>query len=218
MPSHALEKGPTVTLVSPGSGFMRADGPAAGSPDPDDGSWALLSAAKGGDRAALGVLYSRYVRDVRRYVHARVANEHLAEDFTSEVFVRLIRSIDSVQPLEGKFRGWLMTISRNIVIDYFKSHYNRREVPVQIVPDCGPVEVSAEHRVTRRYVRGVLLDCLEQLVPEQRQCLRLRFLEEMSVAETAAVLGKSPLAVRQLQLRAVRKMATLLASQEILTC
>jgi RNA polymerase sigma-70 factor (ECF subfamily) len=193
-----------------------SNGRTVGSPGLDAGAWTLLSAAKRGDRAALGVLYRRYAGEVRRYVYARVSNEHLAEDFTSEVFVRLIKSIDSVRPVDGKFRGWLMTISRNIVIDHFKSRYNQLEVPVHILPENGAFELSAEHRVVRRCVDEVLLDCLDQLVPDQRRCLRLRFLEEMSVAETAAAMGKSATAIRQLQLRGVRKMAALLAPQELL--
>jgi RNA polymerase sigma-70 factor (ECF subfamily) len=56
----------------------------------------------------------------------------------------------------------------------------------------------------------MLLVALEQLPSEQQDCLVMRFLQGMSIAETAAVLGRSEGAVKQLQLRGVRNLAKLM--------
>ncbi|HJQ47060.1 MAG TPA: sigma-70 family RNA polymerase sigma factor [Amycolatopsis sp.] len=181
----------------------------------DADSWLLLAAAREGDPESLAALYRIYATDVRRYIQTRVANRHLAEDFTSEVFVRILRSLGSVSHQEGKFRGWLITISRNIVIDHFKSRYNRSEIPVSVLPELGRFEVSAEQAVLRRQLCELVWNGLARLVPDQRDCLRMRFLEGRTVAETAAVLGRSEAAVRQLQHRAMRKLEDLLEPQEI---
>lgn len=180
----------------------------------DSESWALLEAARRGDRESLAVLYRAHVGEVRRYIQARVPNRHLAEDFTSEVFVRVMRA-RSVRRQDGKFRGWLITIGRNIVIDHFKSRYNQAEIPVDVLPEDGRFELSAEQLVLRRQLREEVRDGLARLGPDQRECLRLRFLEDRSVAETALLLGRGEAAVRQLQLRAIRKLEGLLAWREI---
>lgn len=181
----------------------------------DADSWLLLAAARRGDPESLAALYRMHATDVRRYIQTRVANRHLAEDLTSEVFVRMLRSLGSVSHQAGKFRGWLITISRNIVIDHFKSWSNRSEIPVSVLPELGCFEVSAEQAVLRRQLCELVWDGLARLVPDQRDCLRMRFIEGRTVAETAAVLGRSEAAVRQLQHRAMRRLETFLEPQEI---
>jgi RNA polymerase sigma-70 factor (ECF subfamily) len=56
----------------------------------------------------------------------------------------------------------------------------------------------------------VLLQALADLPPEQKDCLIMRFLQGMSIAETAQALGRSDGAIKQLQLRGVRNLAKLM--------
>jgi RNA polymerase sigma-70 factor, ECF subfamily len=60
----------------------------------------------------------------------------------------------------------------------------------------------------------ILMQALTELPAEQRDCLVMRFLQGMSIAETAAVLGRSDGAVKQLQLRGVRNLAKLIPAGE----
>jgi RNA polymerase sigma-70 factor (ECF subfamily) len=182
---------------------------------PDAESWALLDSARRGDLESLAVLYRVHAGAVRRYIRARVTSQELAEDLTSEVFVRMMRSLGSVRRREGKFRAWLITIGRNMVFDHSKSRYHRSVVAMSIVPDTGHFEPSAEQIVLRDQVRETVWAGLAKLVPDQRNCLCLRFLQGRSVAETATEMGRSEVAVRQLQLRAMRRLGVLLESEKI---
>lgn len=84
-------------------------------------TWEVVAAAQGGDADAFGLLYDRYVDMVFRYVLFRVNDRCLAEDLTSETFLRALRRITSIT-YQGKDVGaWFVTIARNIVLD----HVNR---------------------------------------------------------------------------------------------
>ena len=109
---------------------------------------------------------------------------------------------------QGKdFGAWLMTIARNLSTDHFKAGRTRLEVTTDDMGRHDDVTESPENEVLAGLTNDVLLDGLRGLADEQRDCLILRFLQGLSIAETAEVLGRSEGAVKQLQLRAVRNLA-----------
>jgi RNA polymerase sigma-70 factor (ECF subfamily) len=172
--------------------------------------WQLVQRAQQGDGEAFGELYDRYVTTVYRYVLHRVGDRPLAEDVTSETFVRALRRIDSLT-FQGRDVGaWLVTIARNIVLDHVKSSRYRLEVTTADLLDADRVTEGPEEAVVTHLTNTQLLACVKQLGSEQQECIVLRFLHGLSVAETAAVMGKRDGAVKALQHRAVRRLAALL--------
>lgn len=179
---------------------------------PDDrvDVWALVARAQRGDAEAFGELYDHYVTMVYRYLYHRVGDRTLAEDFTSETFVRALRRIDSLS-FQGRDVGaWLVTIARNIVRDHVKSSRYRLEVTTADMRDADRGTEGPEDSVVSRLTHEQLLACVRQLNSEQQECISLRFLQGLSVAETAAVMGKKDGAIKALQHRAVRRLAGLL--------
>ena len=167
---------------------------------------ALVELAQGGDADAFGLLYERYVDLVYRYVYVRVGSRQVAEDVTSETFLRALRRIDTFSWQGKDIAAWFVTIARNLITDNAKSARFRLEVTTADMVDAdrrvdGPEnEVLATLRDTR------LFEAVKTLKPEQAECVVLRFLQGMSLAETALVIGKSEGAVKQLQLRAMRAL------------
>jgi RNA polymerase sigma-70 factor (ECF subfamily) len=167
---------------------------------------ALVVLAQGGDADAFGLLYERYVDLVYRYVYLRVGASHLAEDLTSETFTRALRRIDTFSWQGKDIAAWFITIARNLITDNGKSARFRMEVSTADMIDAdrwvdGPEdEVFAHLRDTR------LFEAVKTLKPEQAECVVLRFMHGMSIAETALIIGKSQGAVKQLQLRALRAL------------
>ncbi len=193
----ALEGGPDDVQLPP---------PPAGGPD----VWELVRRAQDGDAEAFGELYDHYVGMVHRYVHHRVGDRATAEDVTSETFVRALRRIDSLS-FQGRDVGaWLITIARNIVYDHVKSSRYRLEVATADMRDADTVTDGPEDAVVQKLTNAELVDCIRQLGPEQQECLALRFLHGLSVAETAEAMGKRDGAIKALQHRAVRRLAGLL--------
>lgn len=177
---------------------------------------ALVELAQRGDSEAFGLLYERYVDVVFRYVYVRVGGRQLAEDITSETFLRALRRMDSFSWQGRDIAAWFITIARNLITDNAKSARFRMEVSTADMLDADPrVEAAPDHEVLDRLRNARLLDAVKGLKPEQAECVVLRFLQGLSLAETAKVLGKSEGAVKQLQLRAVRALHRELADVDL---
>jgi RNA polymerase sigma-70 factor (ECF subfamily) len=182
--------------------------------DPAAEVWALVERAQAGESAAFGLIYDRYVDTVFRFVYFRVGNRQLAEDLTSDTFLRALKRIGSFTWQGRDLGAWLVTIARNLVADHFKSGRYRLEVTTGDVLDAdredrGP-EGSPEAAVVDHITNVALLTAVKQLNPEQQECIVLRFLQGFSVAETAQTMGKNEGAIKALQYRAVRALARLL--------
>jgi RNA polymerase sigma-70 factor, ECF subfamily len=174
------------------------------------GSWELVHAAQEGDRSAFALLYDKYVDVVFRYVLFRVGDRELAEDVTSETFLRALRRITSISYQGRDVGAWFVTIARNLVLDHVKSSRYRLEVTTAEFEDSGHVEAGPEQQVMAGVTRSALLEGIRQLGDDQRECIVLRFLQGLSVAETAVVMARNEGAVKALQHRAIRRLAQLL--------
>lgn len=200
----------TGTGGSPSGGFPSRPDPS----DPATEVWTLVERAQAGESEAFGLIYDRYVDTVFRFVYFRVGNRQLAEDLTSDTFLRALKRIGSFTWQGRDLGAWLVTIARNLVADHFKSGRYRLEVTTGDVLDAdredrGP-EGSPEAAVVDHITNVALLTAVKQLNPEQQECIVLRFLQGFSVAETAQAMGKNEGAIKALQYRAVRALARLL--------
>lgn len=174
----------------------------------DTGTWPLVQRAQAGDTDAFAEIYSLYVDVVFRWICFRVRNRHLAEDLTSEVFLRALRNIGRFTWQGRDFGAWLHTIARNLVADHFKSGRHRLEALTAdgAMPDRVDPEPGTAEQVIARLTAVDLTAAMRHLGDEQRQCLVLRFYNDCSVTETALAMGKNEGAVKALQYRAVRAL------------
>ncbi|MCW2838908.1 MAG: polymerase subunit sigma-70 [Aeromicrobium sp.] len=168
---------------------------------------ALVDLAKEGDAEAFGQLYDHYVTGVFRFVYYRVGSQQLAEDLTSETFVRGLRAIQRFNWQGKDFGAWLTTIARNLVADHFKSSRSRLEIVSETIPEGKTHAASPEQEVLALISNEILFEAVSGLPTEQRDCILMRFIQGLSIAQTAAALGRSEGAIKQLQLRAVRSLA-----------
>jgi RNA polymerase sigma-70 factor (ECF subfamily) len=170
----------------------------------------LVDLARSGDCDAFGLLYDHYNGTVFRFLYYRVGSHSLAEDLTSETFFRALRSMSGFKWQGRDFGAWLITIARNLVADHFKAGRTRLETATDDLSDHDTATPGPEDDVLASLTNEVLLRALRELAPEQQECLVLRFLQGMSIAETAKILQRSDGAVKQLQLRAIRNLGKLL--------
>jgi RNA polymerase sigma-70 factor, ECF subfamily len=150
---------------------------------------------------------------VYRYIYYRVGSPQLAEDLTSETFLRALRRITSFTWQGRDVGAWFVTIARNLVADHFKSSRYKLEITTHdLVSTAGdnPAEGTPEDAVLASLTNTALLGAVKALNPEQQECIVLRFLQGMSVGETAKIMGKNEGAIKALQYRAVRSLGRLL--------
>lgn len=172
-------------------------------------TWRLVTLAQAGDGEAFGQLYDRYVDIVFRFVYYRVNDRGMAEDFTSETFLRALRRISTITYQGRDIGAWFITIARNIVLDHMKSARHRLEITTADTIEGKESSPSPEAAVLDGLSSDRLMAAVKQLGAEQRDCVMLRFIQGFSVGETAAVMGKNDGAIKALQHRAVRKLAEL---------
>lgn len=207
---EAVDTGPR----SPADGGPAPDRDLAASSEEDEAEGsrliALVELARNGDSEAFGQLYDHYHASVYRFLYYRVGSVPLAEDLMSETFFRALRSMGSFRWQGKDFGAWLMTIARNLTTDHFKAGRTRLELATEDMGAHDAPTEGPETSVLASLTNEALLAALTELPTEQQECLIMRFLQGLSIAETAKVLGRSDGAVKQLQLRGVRNLAKLM--------
>ena len=177
----------------------------------------LVDRARRGDAEALGGLYDAYVARLYRYCLTRVGDETDAEDLAEEIFVKVLGAIDRFEwrpTPDGQripFGAWLFRIARNEVAS-FQRRAAARPAPAELserIHDLrrGPHELTESKLQIQEVFKAV-----RELPEAQREVILLRFASGLSVAETAAALGKNVPNVKVLQHKGVRRLRTMLAT------
>jgi RNA polymerase sigma-70 factor (ECF subfamily) len=149
----------------------------------------------------LGLIY--------RYVYSQVRNSEEAEDLTSQIFLKVVSSIDHDRS-RLSMKKWLYLITRSIIADYWRAHYRLPKSSLDELLEAGwegPAEVEviatssgAEERV----------ECILQALPEKyREVLKCRFLLKLSIKATALKMGVTEANIKILQYRALKRAAEL---------
>ena len=165
----------------------------------------LLARARAFDQDALAEIHDTFYTPIFRYIAIRVSNREVAEDLTSEVFVRLLTALRSHTAPQKTLKGWLYAVASRVVSDYHRQRYRRPEVELTdtFVSDIEDPGVVLDTQLTW----DNLQDALTDLTPEQQDVLALRFGQGLPIQEVAALIDKSEGAVKQLQARAVAALA-----------
>lgn len=165
------------------------------------------------DVRSFAPLYERYRDDVLRYCVHCLGNWEDAADATQQTFTNALAALAKFRDTNDSFRSWLFRIAHNEVIDRHRLRARRPEHPLVEVDWVEDVSRSPEELAiladdhTRVYV---LLLCL---TPEQRRCCELRF-SGLTYGETAAILGKSEVAVRASFCRGLAALRDLMEDME----
>jgi RNA polymerase sigma-70 factor (ECF subfamily) len=172
---------------------------------PDTSFQELLTSAVEGSESAWMELYRRFAGPVLGYLRSRGAAD--ADDLVGEVFLQLARNIGSFEGDETQFRSWVFVIAHHRVVDerrrlMRKPVVLRGDADALDRPDPQDVEGSAVEMATERDMAALL----ETLTPDQRAVITLRIVGDLTLDETARVLGKRLGAVTQLQRRALASL------------
>ena len=153
------------------------------------------------DPRAFAPLYARYLDPVYRYCYRRLGSREAADDATGAVFAKALAALPAYR--DGSFRAWLFAIAHNVVADV---HRRRRpEGPLAAAGDPADGAPTPEEAALAADERRTVRALLATLPADQRRVLELR-LAGLTGAEIAAVLDRSPGAVKMLQLRAMTRL------------
>lgn len=180
--------------------------------DPQD----IAARAAQRDVGAFEKLYHAHLDVIYRFVYYKVSDPTIAEDLTADVFAKAWERIDRYQWRNLPIQHWLLRIARNVVIDHWRAK-RRPTTSIDDLYDAADDDPSPDDAVLRDIEVESLRVALLQLPDDQRDVIILRFIEDLSHAEAAAVLGKSVVAVRQIQVRALKALQKVLSSSGALS-
>jgi RNA polymerase sigma-70 factor, ECF subfamily len=173
----------------------------------------VILQAQQGDAAQIGVLFQQHHRKVFRYLFYRVNDLQTAEDLTSEVFLRMLRSLPNYRLQGVSFQAWLFQIAHNLAIDHFRRTASHPNVELQenlVASDPDP-DTSVDRNLTSENLSKALVDIPE----EQREVVVLRFIAGLPIAEVAAALNRSEDSVKGLQRRGLAALRERLTEWEV---
>jgi RNA polymerase sigma-70 factor (ECF subfamily) len=154
-------------------------------------------------------LYTEYRDKIYAYIYRRTSSQVLAEDLTSDTFIKAIDSTERGNGHETSFSGWLYRIAHNLVIDHYRARDRHQQVSIDEVwqlpdPKNSPVKAAeiAEDVET-------LDSVLRRLTPDQRTVLVLRFIHGYAFQDIADQMGKTEGAVKAIQHRALHTVKVL---------
>lgn len=164
----------------------------------------LIGRAREGDAQAYAALYDRHYDAVYHYCYYRLGDGELAQDLAAEVFCRMVEKLDTFRPRGRPLLAWLYTIARNLVTDSYRHNGRAQHLPLH---EAAPVPSEGESDLGRALDRHLAARCLARalahLTEEQRQVILLKFVEDLSNADVARLLGKTEGAIKSLQHRAL---------------
>jgi RNA polymerase sigma-70 factor (ECF subfamily) len=174
----------------------------------------LLNAAKKMDPDALVRIFDLYASRLYNYALRLCGDARLADHIVGDVFARLLDQLAAGSGPTSNLRSYLYETTYHLIVD--EARYSQRRAPLEAVTARKADGRSGLPGFEDPILFNMILDTIQQeLTDDQRHVIVLRFLEEFSLRETAAILGKSVSHVKVIQSRALAKLRKALAPHEI---
>ena len=135
-------------------------------------------------------LYEQYLPRVFRYISYRVGDVHLAEDLTSDVFMKALKGFSRYRSDKASFSTWLLFIARNTVTDHYRTSDKRQAIPLANAAEMAS-ESAPEEEFARQEERRRLQVCLSALPAQEQEIISLKFGAELTNRQIAKMLGLS---------------------------
>lgn len=171
---------------------------------------AELAARAQRDLRDFAPLYRRYLDPVHQYCYRRLGSREAAEDATSLIFERVLKSLPGYRG--GIFRAWLFTIAHHVITDSYRSV--RPQDPLESAAELEDPALQPEALAVLADEHRLLLAVLPLLPGDQQRVMELR-LSGLPATEVAIILGRTPESVRTLQRRAIVRLQGLLHASSI---
>lgn len=151
-------------------------------------------------------VYLDYRDNVRRYISGKVRNIHDIEDLTSDVFVKVYEKLEKFDGEKASVSTWVYTITRNTVIDFYRTNKTCEELPETLVSDD-----CVDENVIREESLSDLCDALESLDERSRDLIIFHYYKGLTLKEIAEKMSISYSYAKLLHNNALAKLKDFLS-------
>lgn len=156
----------------------------------------LVCAYINGNENALAVLIERHKQRIYSFIYSKVGDRDVTEDLFQDTFIKVIKTLKrGAYNEEGKFLPWVMRISHNLIIDYFRKNNRMPKFEnngdFNIFSVLSDDELNAEKRIIKGQVEEDLRKIIEELPEDQKEVLIMRLYRDMSFKEISEQTGVS---------------------------
>ncbi len=166
----------------------------------------VLSKAIEGDLEAFSVLYKENIQRIYTYIYYRTGNKHDAEDLTARVFQRALSHIRKYEDKGVPFSAWLYRIAHNLVANWHRDHSRKKEISIDETPMELPDIEMPESSMIKNQEIGELMTYVRTLPADRQMLLILKFVDDLTNQEIAAIMGKSEGAIKSLYHRTLLQL------------
>jgi RNA polymerase sigma factor (sigma-70 family) len=159
------------------------------------------------------LLYERFAEALLASLCQQVAHRQDAEDLLLEVFLAALQNPALTSLPAERQLAWLQRVARNKVIDHYRHTTLLMFLPLEQT-SLEDQHVTPERHAEEQETRTWLLEAISHLPPEQRELLRLRYVQELRLTQIATVLEKPEGTVRKMLSRTLRRLRTLYEHEE----
>lgn len=156
----------------------------------------LVSSYIKGDESALEILIKRHKQKIYSFIYSKVYDRDVAEDIFQDTFIKVIRTLKrGAYNEEGKFLPWVMRISHNLVIDFFRKNNRMPKFDnageFSIFSVLSDTTLNAEKSIIKEQVENDVRRLVDELPDDQREVLLMRIYKDMSFKEISERTGVS---------------------------
>jgi len=171
---------------------------------------ALLKAAKRLDQDALAKIFDLYAPVIYNYLLRLGQDPIQADQIVGDVFAKFLDQLAAGKGPRTNLRSYLYQIAYHLFIDQTRDH--QRVAPIEIAEYIAPENNAVQTQVENRaLLDAVMIAINNNLTAEQRHVILLRFVEDLSIKETAEIVGKNANSVKVLQGRGIAKLRKVLS-------
>jgi len=156
----------------------------------------LVSQYLSGDEKSLEILIDKHKSRIFNFIYSKVLDRYTSEDIFQETFIKVIKTLKKgLYNEEGKFLPWVMRISHNLIIDYFRK--NKR---LPMFDNCESFDIfsilkddipNAENIMIDNQIKKDLVKIISELPKDQKNVIMMRLYKNMSFKEIADISGVS---------------------------
>lgn len=162
-----------------------------------------IKACQAGNMESFILIYDQYIEKIYRFLFFRTLHKQVAEDLTSQVFIKAMDRINTFNVDKGTFQSWLYQIARNVLIDE-----SRKRKPIESIEMHSdiPGKINLENETNDAITHQALRDLLNTLPKTSQELITMRLWDELSYADIATITGKTQGSLKMQFSRIIEKL------------